>query len=202
MVMTAEQLLKENQRRIRGVRNISTNIRKYNMARELSENYIVLNFETTGLRPGADKIIQIGAIKYHQYKETETYRSLINPRRHIPIEVTRRTKITHFLVEDAPFIEDEIENLLSFIGELPVVTHNPSIHMNFLYAIEQTENIHLPSLNVIDTARLARKTLSIISNEKLEELTTYLLRECERKDVIYSCNTINNIYQFCTKELR
>lgn len=200
--MTAEQLLKENQRRIRGVRNISTNIRKYNMARKLSEDYIVLNFETTGLRPGADQIIQIGAIKYRQYKEIETYRSLINPRRHIPIEVTRRTKISPFLVEDAPFIEDEIDNLLSFIGELPVVTHNPSIHMNFLYAIEQTENIQLPSFNVIDTARLARKTLSIISNEKLEELTTYLLRECERKDVIYSCNTINNIYQFCTKELR
>ena len=202
MVMTAEQLLKENQRRIRGVRSNQTKVRKYNMARELSGDYIVLNFETTGLRPGADRIIQIGAIKYHQYKEIETYRSLINPRRHIPIEVTRRTKITHFLVEDAPFIEDEIGNLLTFIGDLPVVTHNPSIHMNFLYAIEQIENIQLPALSVIDTARLARKTLSFISNEKLDELTAYLQSECEWQDVICNCNTINNIYQFCTKQLR
>lgn len=199
--MTAEQLLKENEKKIRGVRNLSTKVRKYHMEKEFQGDYIVLNFETTGLRPGADRIIQIGAIKYQQYKEVGIYRTLINPSRHIPIEVTKRTKITNFLVEDAPCIEDEIPNLIAFMEDLPIVTHNPSIHMNFFYAIGQFENMRLPTLSVIDTAKLARKALTFISDKDREELTAYLQSECVREDVICSCNTINNIYQFCAKQL-
>lgn len=199
--MTAEQLLKENELKIRGVRNLSTSIRKYNMTKDLFGDYIVLNFETTGLRPGADRIIQIGAIKYRQFKEVEVYRSLINPSRHIPIEVTRRTHITNFLVEDAPDMGDEIENLLLFLEDYPIVTHNPSIQMNFFYAIEQFEGISLPTLDVIDTARLARKVLDIISDEQREELTTYLQEECVREDIICTCRVIHKIYQFCAKQL-
>lgn len=202
MVVTAEQLLKENQRRIRGIRNTSLTTRKYHTAREFPADYIVLNFETTGLRPGADRIIQIGAIKCIGYEKVEEYRSLINPRRHIPLEVTRRTKITGFLVEDAPLIKDEIENLLAFIGDLPVITHNPSIHMNFFYTIEQLENIQLPRLTVIDTAKLARRALSIVSSEKIEELATYLKAESIGEDVICRCKSIHNMYHFCAKELR
>lgn len=171
------------------------------MAKELSGDYIVLNFETTGLRPGADRIIRIGAIKYRNYEEVDIYNSLINPSRHIPIEVTRRTQITNYLVEGAPCIECEIDNLISFMEDLPVVTHNPSIHMNFFYAIGQMDNLSLPTLNVIDTARLARKVLAVISNQEREELTSYLQSECIREDVMCTCNTINHIYQFCAKQL-
>lgn len=199
--MNAEQLLRENQRRIRGVRSTSTNVRKYKMMKEFPANYIVLNFETTGLRPGADRIIQIGAIKYKNNKEIETYRTFINPQRHIPIEVTRRTKITSFLVEEAPCIEEEIGRMLAFIDGLPIVTHNASIHMNFLYAAEQSGRVQIPSLNVVDTARLARKSISILSAKKLDELTTYLQLEFERENMMCNCNTINNIYQFCVKQL-
>lgn len=201
MVLTAEQLLNENQRRLRGVRNCSTSVRKYRMTKDLSANYIVLKLDTTGLRPGADAIIQIGAVKYENFQEVGTYRTLINPKRYIPIEVTRRLKITNFLVEDAPVIEDVIEELLLFMDGLPVVMHNAQVYMNFLYATEQIEGVNIPSLSVIDTARLARKTLPIISPQGLEELTAYLQLENEEKDILQSCMTVNAIYQLCAKQL-
>lgn len=201
VVLTAEQLLDENQRRLRGVRNCSTSARRYKMAKELTGNYIVLSMETTGMRPGADRIIQIGAIKYDNFQEVGTYRTLINPKRYIPIEVTRRSKITNFLVEDAPVIEDIIETFLSFMDGLPVVMHNAQVYMNFLYATEQVEGVKIPDLSVVDTARLARKTLPIISPQGLEELTAYLQLENEEKDILQSCLTVNDIYQLCAKQL-
>lgn len=193
MVFTAEQLLKENRRRTRSVRSTSMGIRKYKMARQIPEDYIVLDFETTGPRPGADRIIQIGAIKYINNEKTEVYYTLINPRRYIPHDVTKRTTITNYLVEDAPFIEDKINELIDFIEGLPIVTHNASLHMNFLYAIEHMEGVEIPAFKVIDTARLARKSLSGFTHQKLEQLTTYLQLEYEAQDTISNCEAIHNL---------
>lgn len=201
MVTTAEQLLKENQRKIRGHRSSPTSVRRYRIANDLTKNYIVLFLETTGLRTGADQIIQIGAIKYENNKEIGTYRTLINPGRYIPIEVTRHTKITNFLVEDAAFIEDKIGELLLFIDGLPIVMHNAQIYMNFLYATEQVEGVKVPTLTVTDTITLARKTLPILSSKKLAKLATYLQLENEEQDILQSCCTVNEIYQLCATQL-
>lgn len=201
MGVTAQQLLRENQRRISGHRSNSKSVRKYRIANDLTKNYVVLFLETTGLRPGADQIIQIGAIKYENDQVVATYRTLINPGRYIPIEVTRQTKITNFLVEDAPYIEDKIEELLLFIDGLPIVMHNARIYMNFLYATEQIKAINVPYLTVIDTTRLARKTLPVLSPEKLAELTTYLQFQNEEQDILQNCNMVNNIYQLCANQL-
>ncbi|AOV08805.1 exonuclease domain-containing protein [Sporosarcina ureilytica] len=197
MALTAEQLLKESQRRTRSVRSTSAGIRKYKMARQIPEDYIVLDFETTGPRPGADRIIQIGAIKYINNKKTEVYHTLINPRRYIPTDVTKRTNLTNYLVEDAPLVEDKIVELIDFIEGLPVVTHNASLHMNFLYAIEYLEGVEIPAYKVIDTARLARKSLSGFTHQKLEKLTEYLQQEYEAQDMISNCEAIHKIYQLC-----
>ncbi len=199
--MTAEQLLNMNQRRMRRVRNTIQGVRKYEITKELPDDYIVLDLNATGFRPGADRIIQIGMVKYKNGKQVDTFQTLINPRRFIPIEVTRTTKITNFLVEDAPFIEDQIEDFLSFIDYLPIVTHNASLHMKFLYALEHIVEIELPVLTVVDTARLARKALSTISQENLDELTMYLHRAHDPEDIMNHCATVNHIYHLCARVL-
>lgn len=197
MTMTAKQLLNECQRRTRTYRNFSTGIRKYQLMKDQPNDYIVFDFQTTGNRPGADKIIHIGAIKYIDKKEREVYQTLINPRRYIPDHVAKRTGITNYMAEHAPFIEDEINRLLDFIGTLPIITHNASMHMNFLYTAERTEGINLPEFKVIDTARLARKRLAKISNQELIQLTKYLQLEHDGLDTIDNCYAINEIYQLC-----
>ena len=66
-----------------GARRAAKN-KKYKSSSKFVEDYIVLDFETTGLRAGADKIIQIGAIKYVNHEVKDMFNTFINPFRHIP----------------------------------------------------------------------------------------------------------------------
>lgn len=173
--------------------------KKYITSSESVEDYIVLDFETTGLRAGADKIIQIGAIKYVNHEVKDMFNTFINPSRHIPITVTRLTGISNEMVEWAPSIEEKIEELLEFIGDLPIIAHNASFDMGFLYALDAIEGVEIPTYTVIDTVKLARKKITQTPNHKLTTLTDFLQLEHDAHDAIGDCLATAAIYQYCTQ---
>lgn len=176
-----------------------TRVKKYKSSSRQVRDYVVLDFETTGLRAGADRIIQIGAIKYVNHEKSEVLNTFVNPRRHIPFSITRLTGISNDLVEGAPFIEGIIGELLNFIGDFPIVAHNASFDMGFLYALDTIEGIHIPEFTVIDTVRLARKVITETPNHKLTTLTEFLQLEHDAHDAIGDCLATAAIYQYCTK---
>ncbi|MDS8744572.1 3'-5' exonuclease, partial [Streptococcus pneumoniae] len=83
-------------------RRTAARAKKYNLTMEPADDYIVLDFETTGLRAGDDKIIQIGAVKYIGHQQQDTMYLLINPERPISSTITRITGIRNGDVQDAP----------------------------------------------------------------------------------------------------
>src|SRR6185312_10129127 len=163
------------------------------------QDYIVLDFETTGFRAGADRIIQIGAIKYSNHELTDMFNTFINPLRHIPLSITRLTGISNEMVEWAPIIDHKIHELLAFIGDLPIVAHNASFDMGFLYALDNIEGIEIPTYTVIDTVKLARKVIKETRDHKLTTLTEFLQLEHDAHDAIGDCLATAAIYQYCTQ---
>ncbi len=151
------------------------------------------------LRAGADQIIQIGAIKYVNHEVKEMFNTFINHFRHIPETVTRLTGISNEMVEWAPSIEQKIEELLEFIGDLPIIAHNASFDMGFLYALDNIEGIKIPEYTVIDTVKLARKKITETPNHKLTTLTEFLQLEHDAHDAIGDCLATAAIYQYCTQ---
>lgn len=149
----------------------------------------------------ADQIIQIGAIKYVKHEQTDILSTFINPHRHIPLSVTQLTGISNEMVQAAPTIDEKIEELLAFIGDLPVIAHNASFDMGFLYALERIEGVHIPELIVIDTMKLARKVITETPNHKLVTLTNYLQLEHDAHDAIGDCLVTAEIYQYCMRKL-
>lgn len=179
-----------------GARRAARN-KKYNSSSKVVNDYIVLDFETTGFRAGADRIIQIGAIKYADHEVAEMFTTLINPLRHIPLSVTRLTGISNEMVESAPVIEEKIHELIDFIGELPIIAHNASFDMGFLYALENIEGVEIPAYTVIDTVKLARKKITQSTDHRLTTLTNYLQLEHDAHDAIGDCLATAAIYQYC-----
>lgn len=173
--------------------------KKYKTSSEFVEDYVVLDFETTGLRAGADRIIQIGAVKYINHEQTDMFNSFIDPQRHIPIKITQLTGISNDMVDGAPTIEQKIGELLDFIGNLPLIAHNASFDMGFLYAIDNLEGVKIPEFTVIDTVKLARKIITNTPNHKLTTLTNYLQLEHDAHDAIGDCLATAAIYQYCTR---
>ena len=54
------------------------------------ENYVALDLETTGLSPKNDRILEIGAVKIEEGRETGRIATLIDPQMKIPERITDR----------------------------------------------------------------------------------------------------------------
>lgn len=169
--------------------------KKYNPSVKKVSDYVVLDFETTGLRPGADQIIQVGAVKYHNHEQVDMMNQLVNPLRSISTRITSLTGITNESVKNEPKIERVINQLIDFIGELPIVAHNASFDMGFLYALE--DKVEVPAFTVIDTLKLSRKIINNTPNHKLTTLAHYLQIEHNAHDALGDCLATAKIYQYC-----
>ena len=55
------------------------------------ENYVALDLETTGLSPKNDRILEIGAVKIEEGRETGRIATLIDPQMKIPERITALT---------------------------------------------------------------------------------------------------------------
>ena len=58
------------------------------------KDYVVIDLEMTGLSARQNKVIEIGAVRVRNGKETETLEALVNPRCPIPEKVVILTGIT------------------------------------------------------------------------------------------------------------
>ncbi len=94
--------------------------------------FIVVDLETTGLEPENNKIIEVGAIKFVDGEEAETFEHLVNPGVEIPEFITRLTGISDKDVADAPPIEKIFPELDRFLGGAPFVGHQVNFDASFI----------------------------------------------------------------------
>jgi DNA polymerase III epsilon subunit family exonuclease len=100
----------------------------------LPERFIVLDIETTGLKPEKDEIIEVAAIRVNRdSQEHDSFRAFVKPRRKIPEKITSITGITQEMVErDGEPIEQVIRHFHEFVGEHRIVAFNAEFDMAFL----------------------------------------------------------------------
>ncbi len=103
------------------------------LLRELGlSDFVVVDLETTGLKPDEDQIIEIGAIRFKDGQEVDSMETLINPGRAIPDFITRLTGIGNEDVRDAPVMNDVLQKLKIFLGDLPFVGHQVNFDASFI----------------------------------------------------------------------
>jgi len=83
---------------------------------------IYYDTETTGTKPGKDRIVELAA--YDPVRE-KTFCTLIHPGCPIPAEATAISKITDEMVKDSPSFAAVLEDFLNFCeGEVVLIAHN------------------------------------------------------------------------------
>ena len=122
-------------------------------------DYIAFDFETTGLSPKDDRIIEIAAIKFVDGNPVDRFVTLINPERPIDPFITDITGIADDMVRDKPIESDIIDEFLEFLTDLPLVAHNISFDKSFLDAL--CARFSKPKKNnpLYDTLQLSRTFL-------------------------------------------
>jgi DNA polymerase-3 subunit epsilon/ATP-dependent DNA helicase DinG len=124
----------------------------------MNRAYVALDLETTGLDPERDAIMEVGAVRFRislddgtiRARVQDTWSSLINPGRPIPIQIQQLTGIQQEEVDKAPRFSQVIYELRRFVGRHPVVGHSVSFDLSFL----QSHDLSL-SNPVVDTFELA-----------------------------------------------
>lgn len=119
-------------------------------------SYIVLDFETTGLSPLENKIVEIGAIKIENGKIIDTFETLVNPQVPIPPFISNKINITDNMVKDKPKLEDIFNNFILFLEDYPLVIHNAKFDMSFLIQNAKNFNINIKN-KAFDTVSGAKK---------------------------------------------
>jgi len=94
--------------------------------------YAIIDIETTGLSPIADRIIEIAIYIHDGNKIVNEYSTLINPERFISANITRITGITNEMVKDAPKFWEVAKEIVIFTEGKSFVAHNASFDYNFV----------------------------------------------------------------------
>jgi len=129
--------------------------------------FVVIDLETTGTKPGAGKITEIGAVRIEGLEQVATFETLVNPQRPIPQMVIELTGITPQMLLGAPRIEQVMPHLLDFIEGAVVVAHNSSFDLGFLnYELARLKGRRLGD-GAIDTVPLSRCAVPGLPNHKL-----------------------------------
>ncbi|MCH7859667.1 MAG: hypothetical protein IID14_08220, partial [Candidatus Marinimicrobia bacterium] len=124
------------------------------------DDFVVIDFETTGLDPNTCQIIEAAAVRFQMGEAVGEFQQLVNPGEPIPREVVDLTNITDDMVADQPTIEQVGQELLDFIGDSPLVAQNISFDLAFLNNICRILGRTEPITNLLyDTLPLGRTFL-------------------------------------------
>lgn len=94
--------------------------------------YVVLDVETTGVDPAADKVCEAAAIRFEDGRIVDRFVTLVNPGIPIPAEASEVHHLTDEDVEGAPPLEAVAESLSAFVGDSLVVAHSAQFDRSFL----------------------------------------------------------------------
>jgi DNA polymerase III subunit epsilon len=95
---------------------------------------IVFDTETTGLSPlTGDRMVEIGCVELFNRVETgRTFHAYFNPERPMPSSAEAVHGLSDAFLSDKPLFGDQVEDLIDFLGDCPLVAHNASFDFGFL----------------------------------------------------------------------
>jgi DNA polymerase III epsilon subunit family exonuclease len=122
--------------------------------------YVVVDLETTGLRPGQSGICEIGAVRLRGFEVEAEFQTLVDPGLPIAPGASALTGLRNEQLRGAPGPAEAVLRFLDFAGDAVLAAHNARFDLAFLD--RETERLTGSRIGsaVVDTVRLARTLLA------------------------------------------
>ena len=122
--------------------------------------YVVVDLETTGLRPGTSQICEIGAVRIRGFEIVDEFETLVDPRQPLQPGVSALTGLTDRQLRGQPPPSVAVQRFIAFAGDAVLVAHNARFDLSFLD--RETQRLTGSRLGnpVVDTVPLARRLLA------------------------------------------
>lgn len=146
----------------------------------LQDPLVILDFETTGLRPErGDRITEVGLARIEHGRITHRYQSLVNCGVRVPPFISDYTGITQRMVDEAPPVETVMREVAAFIGETTIAAHSASFDQRFFLKECRRLRIGMVVEPFICSMRLSRRLYPTLKSHSLGVLAHALqLKSC------------------------
>ena len=136
--------------------------------------FVALDLETTGLTPMIDRIVEIGAVKFKDGQEIDTFHKLIDPEMPISPNAFAVNGITDEMLKGKPTIENVLPDFIEFIGNDVPIAHNATFDAVFLSYDIRRFGLDVPDIPIIDTCSLPKFYFPSLDSYSLANLSTDL----------------------------
>ena len=153
---------------------------------------VVIDTETTGLKPRINEIIEVSAIRYEAgFNPVSCFTTLLRPHNPISPEASAVNNITDDMVRDQPYFSQIADALSEYISGCTIVGHNLNFDLKFLCH----GGAHLPDkVKYIDTLELAKHTLTSPRPKRWDSDSEYSSRDFDYDVENYKLGTLCNYY--------
>jgi DNA polymerase-3 subunit epsilon len=133
------------------------------------QKFIYYDTETTGIKPGKDRLVEIAA---YDPLENRKFCTFVNPECPIPLEATAITHITDEMVKDAPKVQEALQSFVDFCsGDVVLVAHNnDAFDKPFLEGEFKRAGMTMPVWVFVDSLKWARKYRNDLPRHNLQSL--------------------------------
>ena len=138
----------------------------------MNNDIVVFDVETTGLDAESCEIIEIGACKIQKGIITQTFQTLVKPKRPIPDLITRITGIDNEMVKNSLNIGQVISDFIYFSKDCILSGYNVGFDMKFINNAGKEVNYNFTNI-VEDTMAHAREKL-LLKNFTLKSVAKNL----------------------------
>ena len=122
--------------------------------------YVVVDLETTGLRPGSAQICEIGAVRVRGLELESEFQTLVDPGMPLGPGVSALTGLNNRQLRGAPPPPVAVRRFLAFAGDAVLVAHNARFDLAFLDRETARITGSRIAAPVVDTVALARRLLA------------------------------------------
>jgi DNA polymerase-3 subunit epsilon len=136
--------------------------------------FIAFDLETTGVLPGVDRVVEVGAVRFVNGEVDAVFSTLVDPQRSIPAGASAVNGITDDMVAGKPKIETLLEPLSAFCGDDMMIAHNAAFDFQFLTADYKRYEVGTPRGLVLCSYLMSKKVFPGLANYKLGTLVQHL----------------------------
>ena len=135
----------------------------------MPQKFAIIDIETTGGRASYDKITEFAAIIIQDQQIIQSYSTLIDPERSVPLEITRLTGITNDMVKEAPRFYEVAKDIILLLQDCIFVAHN--VMFDYSFVKEEFARLGFPfSMKKLCTVQLSKKFFPQLKTYNLDRL--------------------------------
>ena len=135
----------------------------------MTDSFVCVDLETTGLDPKRDKIIEIGAVRVERGEITEEWETFVDPGQKLPVRIVELTGIRDGDLSGAKPVREILPELFAFLGDNVLRGHSILFDFSFLKKAAVNEKLIFERQG-IDTLKIARKYLKDLESRSLGAL--------------------------------